>query len=160
MADLSLRAIESSNLPATQKSSLRRLFDGAMSRSPGSYARAKLHVVSGAQAMRKGGEGVVMGCTLGAASVYFKRGLDMHVGQMSIPVDAAIGVVGLVGSTVFAAEGYAEDMANAGQSALTVFAFRKSAEYFAKQAAAPKAKGDFGFDGYSSDRIIQAAANM
>jgi len=159
MADLSLRSVESSNLPVAQKSALRRLYEGTMSRSGGGFARVKMHAISGVQAVRKGSEGVVVGGILGMAEVELTGGLDYKLTEETeVPIDAALGVLGLVGSTMLAGESYAEDMANVGQSALTVFAYRKSKDYWAKRAASPK--GDIGFDGYSSDRIIRAASGM
>lgn len=159
MANLSLRSIESSNLPAQHKSSLRRLFDHGMARHGGTLSRVKAHAVGGAHAMRKGGEGILTGAALGAASVHLAGGLDFApTDKFTVPVDAVLGVAGLAASVALAHEPFADDMANVGMSALSIFAYRKSADYMAKRKAASPAHGDFGAD--KQDRIIALARQM
>lgn len=167
---LSIARIESSNLPAGQKSAIRQWYERTMGTS-GGLARAKAGVISTGAAVRQGGESLFVGGALGAAHVYLKQGLDMG----KVPLDGVGGLAALAGSVAMAGEPVAEDLRNAGASALSVFAFRKTFELLGKKrqqsgqpiggALGPKAAGefgedfgeDFGADGDGEDPIIAAA---
>ena len=103
-------------------------------------ARAKLHAVAGAEALRAGGEAAVVGGALGVASVALPNGLDVVVSQNNnkvpkLPIDGAIGAALLVGSVIAAGEahGVSHDLRNAGAAAFAIFSFRKSEQYMSKQ---------------------------
>jgi hypothetical protein len=132
-----LGAVESSNIPARQKSLIRRYYDKAMGSGSSSLARAKRHVIGGAQVIRQGGESALVGAALGALAVELPTGLDVHVGSSpAIPVDAVVAAVGLGASVLLAHENVSDDLRNAGAAAATVFAYRKSHDYFAAKAVA------------------------
>jgi hypothetical protein len=160
MADISLRAVESSNLPASQKSAFARWYDSSVGKYSGGMARAKKHVVGTGAAVRKGGEGLIVGAVLGAASAHLKGGLDMKLTATSattIPLDAAGGALLLGASILWAHEEVAPDLANAGANAWAVFGFRKTEEYMnkAKGGATVTGEGDFG-----EDPIIRLARRL
>ena len=99
---------------------------------------AKKHVESGAQAVRQGGEALLVGALLAAIDVYGpKGGLDIPLDKShkyAMPIDGAIGVAGLIAGVVLAGEEFAPDMRNAGATAMGIFAYRKSQNYLAIMA--------------------------
>lgn len=153
MADLSIARLESSNLPVAQKSAIKRFYENAMSRHGGSISRVKAHAVGTGHAVRKGGEGLVVGAVLGAFSSHSKTGLDIE----KVPVDAAAGVLLLGASVMFAGESVAPDLANAGGNALAVFGFRKTEDYMNKRKST--VAGEYGST-YGKDPIVELARRM
>ena len=83
-----MSAVESSNIPASKKSFIRRYYESAMSHGGRGMERAKRTLIGGAQVLRQGGESAVVGAGLGALDVELPTGLDAHVGGVSIPIDA------------------------------------------------------------------------
>lgn len=161
MADVSLATIQSSNLPSSQKSAIRRLYE-SMGGSGSALDRVRAAAVTSGEAIRQGGESVVVGAVLGAAHVYLPQGLNMKVGQkVNVPIDAAAGALLMGAAVLMSDEPVAEDLRNAGASALSVFSFRKTYEVLAKKRAPG---GKFaGEDGWfagadpSEDPVIAAA---
>ena len=131
-----LDAIESSNIPAREKSLIRRYWDNARGGGSRGLARVGRHLRGGAQVLRQGGESAIVGAALGALHVELPTGLDAHVGSSPpIPVDAVVAVAGLGGAILMAHDAYSDDMRNAGAAAATVFAFRKTHDFLAARAA-------------------------
>jgi hypothetical protein len=113
------------------KSSIRRFFE-KMSPSSAMAHRARGHVMEGAHALRQGGESLVVGAILGAAHAELKTGLDMG----RVPLDAVVGVAGMVGGVAMAHDGVGADLRNAGASGLTIYAFRKTHDLLAEKKLA------------------------
>lgn len=118
-------------------------------------------------AVRQGGESVLVGGLLGVAHVELATGLDVK----KVPLDAALGVLGLGAGVAFAHEEFARDMQNIGSAALTTFAFRKSFELAAKKKAerggglpGGHIAGEFDVVNYGSeqedDAILEAARQL
>lgn len=107
------------------KNALQKAFDRAMG-SP-ALAKAKMHAIAGAHAVRQTGEALVVGGLLGAAHVELSTGLDIK----KVPVDAVAGVVLSGLGVALADEEVGTDLRNAGAAAMSVFAFRKAYEIVA-----------------------------
>ena len=134
---LSLRSIESSNLPSGQKSAIRRFLEhnvGSM-RAVGSI---RGHAVHTAHALRAGGESVLAGALAGLAHASLKHGLDTDA-KGQVPLDGIVGGLLLLGAGY--AGGFtdgAHDMRNFGSTLLGIATFRNSFKWV---AARRKAKG-------------------
>jgi len=171
-SEMVLESIESSNMPLREKSMVRRMFDkmSGMGRV-GSRAHATMH--HSAHAVRHGGEAIITGAVLGAMHVEMATGLDVK----RVPVDLAIGVIGL-GSAAVMGDDTSQDLRNVGGTAMGVYTFRKVADMLAaKKIAAgtvpggskPGAKvhgdfeaiqtGSFGADA-GEDPIVAAAKRL
>jgi hypothetical protein len=163
MADqLVYSSIAGSNMQPEAKSAISRWFDkmkggGGMQR----LSQYRGNLVEGGHALRQSGESVVVGGILGAAHAALDKGLDLGG---KVPLDAVVGVMGMIGGVAMANEGIGADLRNAGASGLSVFAFRKgfdlTAEVRAKKGLAPGGKfgakiaGDSDYtdaDGYTAD---------
>lgn len=128
-SNLTIKELEESGAPGV--SAIKRWFDSAKGAS-NAVARAKLHAAAAGNGLRQGGESLLMGGLLGAASVHLKTGLDVK----KVPLDGAVGVLGLVGGAALAHEEFGKDLANAGAAGLTVFAYRKTQAFLAEKARA------------------------
>lgn len=159
-SNLTVKELEDSGAPGV--SSIKRWYDSARGGSS-AMARAKLHASAAGQGLRQGGESLLVGGLLGAASVQLKTGLDVK----KVPIDAAVGVIGLIGGAAMAHEEFGVDLRNAGAAGLSVFAYRKTQAFLAEKAkAAGKTPGfevhgdDEGFvngDAGAEDPIVAAA---
>jgi hypothetical protein len=160
MAEVSLARIESSNLPAAQKSNLRRWVERVQGN--GIMARAEKHLGAGAHAVRQGGESVIVGAALGAIEGQHGT-LDISLSktkpQMVLPADAAVGAVGLIAGVLFAHEEYGTDLRNAGAAGAAIFSYRKTREFVAarKTKTTATAHGDDVGFGAEEDPILAAA---
>src|ERR1700745_966242 len=96
----------------------------------------KLHASAAAEGIRGTGEAVVIGSVLGAIHAMSPTGLDVKIPSSTahLPVDAAIAVVGLIGGigAVAAPHGTGKTLANAGQTAAGIYAFRQTNDLIAK----------------------------
>lgn len=156
---LTLAEVENSGAPGV--ASIKRWLESAKGSSP--MARAKLHAAAAGQGLRQGGESLIVGGLLGAASVELATGLDVK----KVPIDAAIGALGIVGGAALAHEEFGTDLRNAGAAALAIFSFRKTQTFLAEKKRAKGQKpgfevhgddegfvhGDFG----AEDPIVAAA---
>ena len=141
MADLSIRAVENSNLPIAQKSALRRMLDRGL-RGVGDI---KGHATAGGHAVRAGAEGAIVGGLLGLAHASLPHGLDADA-KGEIPMDAIGGAMLLAAATFMGGHAesapFAEDARNAGATMLGVASFRHSYAYIAaRRAKANKSVG-------------------
>lgn len=99
--------------------------------------RAKKHIIEGANGLRQGGESLIVGGGLGVLAA--QRGsLDVNVKGHNVPIDGAVGVVGIALGAAMAHEGVGADLRNAGAAALSVLAYRKGEEWWhARKGGAP-----------------------
>ena len=102
---LTLAEVENSGAPGV--ASIKRWLESAKGSSP--MARAKLHAAAAGQGLRQGGESLIVGGLLGAASVELATGLDVK----KVPIDAAIGALGIVGGAALAHEEFGTDLPTA-----------------------------------------------
>lgn len=154
MSQAMIADVQASNLPAKEKSAITSLIArvrGGTASLSGAAARAKMHMAAGGQALRQGGEAGVVGGLLGV--LHAEKGLDMNVKGHSVPVDGVVAAVALAGSVALAHEEFGPDLRNAGSAALSILAFRKGAELWAKKRgkAVPSLSAhgedvEFGFD--------------
>jgi hypothetical protein len=100
--------------------------------------QAGVHMIEGAQVIRQGGESLLTGGLLGFLHVELKGGLDMQMGNSTVPVDGAMAVLGLGGAIAAATHptGIATDMRNIGGTALGIFSFRKTLELLGEKKLA------------------------
>jgi hypothetical protein len=162
---LTVHELSESGMPEAQKSAIRRWYENAKGGSS-AMARAKLHAAAAGEGLRQGGESLLVGGMLGAAHVQLKTGLDVK----KVPIDAVVGVLGLLGGAAMAHEQYGSDLRNAGAAGLAVFSFRKTyallAEKKKKAGGTPGGtftgedfndQGNFNSDIGAEDPIIAAA---
>lgn len=159
-------------LTSTEKSSIRRIYD-RIKAGGSSLEKAKLHTAAGAQALRQGGESLVLGALLGAADSELPTGLDITVKGHAIPADAALGLGCMIASTAWAQEGeISTTLRNAGGAALAVGGYRKVHQFMAERrrsqgkvpgsdaAKAGAVHGDFGADADPANDPILACASL
>lgn len=154
MSGLSISSVESSNLPASQKSAIRRWYEGVS--GSGALSRAKKHVEGTVNVVRGGGEAAITGAALGALNSALPHGLDVPIanGKFAVPVDGVVAAAGLAGAIAFAHEEYGTDARNIGMSAAAVFAFRKVQDFTALKM---REKGKT--PGYQTSPGYQSAAS-
>jgi hypothetical protein len=161
---ITFNSLANSNMPAAQKSQLRRWYESniAGNGAQAAIARAKLHAQVGIENLRAGGESLIVGGALGAIAA--THGLDVEHSGTKIPGDAVFGVAALAASAGMAHTPFAGDARTAGVSALAIFGFRKTygvvAELQKKNGKAPVAfagEDDGSADFGAEDPIISAA---
>lgn len=155
-------------LTSSEKSSIRRIYD-RIKAGGASLEKAKLHTAAGAQALRQGGESLVIGALLGAADAELPTGLDAHIRGKAVPLDAAMGLGAMIASTAWAQEGeISTTLRNAGGAMLAVGGYRKVHQFMAERkraqgqvpgsdASKAAVHGDFGADMGELDPILEAA---
>jgi hypothetical protein len=114
------------------------------------------HISAGADAVRAGAEGTLVGGILGY--VHATHGLDVK----KVPVDAAAGVLALIASVQVHGEEGANDLRNVGSQALGIFAFRSSYGW-AAQAQIAKGKvpaGSFGKSRIAGETFYEDPSSM
>jgi hypothetical protein len=161
-----LALVSQSNLPSHEKSAIRRWYERVSGtvRHPGrSFQGFGKHVNASGHALRQGGEALLTGAALGALHVELPTGLDVR----KVPVDAVAGALLLVSGGAHSE--VAQDLRNAGGTALGIYAFRKTHDFLEERkrakgsvsgSAVAKAKagvhGDFG----NEDPIISLARGL
>jgi len=157
-----LRALHSSNMPSRHKSQLMSWYEDLKGKTEG-YLPGTKHLRAGAEAVRSGGESLVIGGALAAAHVKLKTGLDVKVGKANIPLDGVVAAIGIAGGIAMAHEDVGTDLANAGNAALSVLAFRKGFAFLAEREKRTGGTVGGSFNGESSggdmgEDAIEAAA--
>lgn len=131
MADLpsglTVHELQESGAPGV--SSLKKWYESVKGGSS-AMARAKMHAAAAGQGLRQGGESLLVGGLFGVASVKLQTGLDVK----KVPVDAVVGVLGLLGGAALAHEEYGTDLRNAGAAGLSIFSYRKTQDWAAQKA--------------------------
>ena len=151
--------------PPAQRSAIRRIFERINPSGASAESRSKLMAEAAGHSLRAGGESLLVGGLLGVAHAQLKTGLDIK----KVPVDAVVGVVGLLGGIGLAGQkdGLGSDLRNSGTAALAVFSFRKTHDLIAAKmrekgktpgsqagaAIAAHGESDFG----DEDPIVAAA---
>lgn len=167
---LVFRSIAGSNLPASQKKSALRSMYERVTGNTSMMSKAKATAIATGHTIRQGGESIVVGGLLGAAHCELKTGLDVSVPvgskTLNVPIDAVAAVTLMVAGVALATDEVAVDLRNAGSSAASVFAFRKTYDVMAerKKAAGGLPGGKFAGDsvgfGVENDRILQAVRGL
>ena len=154
MADIvAFHSLARSNMPHEHKRSLLGDWHSKLMGSHQYGARIKAHGVESLQVLRTGGESVIAGGLFGLLHANLKNGLDVQLkapdasgkGGIHVPVDAALGVIGMFGAVALANHGHygpSCDARNLAASGLSVFAFRKTMDVIAaKKAQSGQAMG-------------------
>lgn len=143
-----LSAVHSSNMAGHHKSAIRRFWEQAKGSGSSMLAGSGKHLTAVGETFRQGGESILVGGILAAAHVEY--GLDVKIpnSKIVVPVDGIAAAVGMLGGIALAREPGSVDLRNAGASAATVFAFRKTYDFMAekKKASGGKVAGSFGED--------------
>ena len=124
-------------------------------------SHVRTHVQGAGHVVRTSGESVVIGAGLGVLESKLGS-LDYQVGKHHIPLDAALGVLGMLAAVGMAREEVATDLRNAGATGLSVFAYRKGKEWAEKKKSGGSGDsggkggkaavhGDIGTVGYHGD---------
>lgn len=168
MSSSALASVHSSNMPAHHKSAIRRFWEQAKG-GGAMLSKGKAHLRAGGEVLlRQGGESLLVGAALGAAHVELPNGLDYKFKNFTIPVDGVVGAVGLIGGVLLADESSGKDLANAGASGATIFAFRETFKFVSakKKAGGGKVGGtfgedeDYGMNGEDDDAITACAREI
>lgn len=132
-SQMTFSSMEKAGAPRAEVNRLKAWADRALNRDSGeasAIAKAKLHVQAAGEALRGGGEALLVGGTLGAIHAKLPGGLDMKIGTGAnihqIPIDGAIGAMGLIMGVFGAQMEVGKDLQNAGAAATAIFAFRKT----------------------------------
>lgn len=126
---LTVHELSEAGMPATQQSAIRRWYESVKGGS-NAMARAKLHAAAAGEGLRQGGESLLVGGMLGAIDTELKNGLDI---KGKVPVDAVVGVAGLLAGAAMAHTNYGVDLRNAGAAGLAVFGYRKTRQLLSEK---------------------------
>lgn len=124
-------SVASSNLPQREKSEIRRWMERMTGEALTSVRPSAAQLHGGLSAFRQGTESAATGIALGALNAS-EIGLDPG----GVPVDAVLGVAGLVGSALAAKSDMAPDARNIGAVSLGVFGFRMTTKLMAEKRLA------------------------
>ena len=146
-------------------SAITRMFEAAKS---GGVVHARSAIVATGHTLRQGGESVLVGGLLAAASVENAEngGLDHKMGTNVVPIDGVVAALGLIGGVAMSHEEYGPDLRNAGSAAAAIFAFRKGSELYAKKrgktvpALNAHGEDDYGVDDVGVDPIVALAKRL
>lgn len=167
---MTVHELSEAGAPAGQVSALRRWYESAKGGS-NAVARAKLHAAAAGEGLRQGGESLLVGGALALVDTHMVNGLDAGG---KVPIDAVVGVAGLLGGAAMAHTGYGSDLRNAGAAGLAIFGYRKTRQLLSekmKQAGktpgydqkstsfTPKVAGE-GIQDIGAEDPIVAAARM
>lgn len=131
-------SVAQSNIPAHEKSAIKRWYERLTGKSVTALGHAKAHVVQSGHVLRQYGESLVVGGLLGALHAELPNGLDIEVGGKKAPIDGMLAAAGAVASIAFPHSPLSCEAANAGASGATIWAFRMINEHQAKKKLAAK----------------------
>lgn len=132
-----LESVQSSNIPARDKSKLMRWYERATGHVMSRVVEPRKHIEAGGHSLRKGGEGVLVGAVAGLT--HAEIGLDKTIKGRSVPLDAAAGVAALAAGAWMGNTDVHHDLSNAGGQLVAIYAFRKTHDW---AAAKKEAKGE------------------
>ena len=128
-------SVLSSNMPASEKSQLRRWFERVTGDSLATVRPSAAQLHGGLSSFRQGTESMAAGIALGALNAS-----DVGLDPKGVPVDAVLGFSGLVGSALAAHSDMAPDARNLGAVGAGIFSFRMTTKLLVeKRLAAGKA---------------------
>jgi hypothetical protein len=124
-------SVLSSNLPATEKTQLRRWFERMTGESLTTIRPSAAQLHGGLSAFRQGTESLATGIALGALNAS-----DIGMDPKGIPVDGLLGFAGLIGSAIGAKSDMAPDARNIGGVSVGIFGFRMSTKFLVEKRLA------------------------
>jgi hypothetical protein len=172
---LVLDSVRRSHAPSSEKSAIQRFYDNLTHRGSGlatsvgqKLGMARHSISAGTQAIRKGGEAVLVGGLLGAVDAQLskddpsKSGLDYPVnigGGYNVPIDGALGGLAMLASLAPQLAKGEEDLQTVGVVGLASWAQRQAKGWVqAKQGAAPSAPAAGA--GVHGDPVLDWAASQ
>lgn len=132
-----LESVQSSNIPSAQKSRLMKWYERATGHVMSRVVEPRKHIEAGGHAIRKGGEGVIVGALAGL--VHAEIGLDQHIKGKAAPLDAGAGIALLAASAWMGNTDVHHDLSNAGGNLVAIYGFRKTHDW---AAAKKESKGE------------------
>jgi hypothetical protein len=169
---LALRdAVASSRISPSEKTHIRRYWESIAPRASALAARVQRglgissHVArTGTQALRAGGEAVLLGGALGVLDGKLAGGLDQQVnlfGGFTVPIDAAAGVAGFAASMVPSLAPVSEDLCRVGVVGAASYAQRQAKAWAQNAAGAGAGTGAGGATGvHGEDEVLRWAQSQ
>ena len=159
-----LAKVEASNLPAAQKSSIRRLYERVRGGGTRMYGQVKSVAGAGVRAVKVGGEGLVTGGAI-AGLEHVQNSSWVPNALKNVPVAPVVGAVGLLGSVVLHAEEFSGDMATVGAVGLGIYARDEMGKFLAGHPATMhgESAGQFypgATDDIGEDPIVKKARSL
>ena len=124
-------SVLSSNMPASQKSEMRKWFERMTGTALDNVRPSAAQLHGGLSAFRQGTESLATGIGLGALNA-----TDIGLDPKGVPVDLVLGVSGLVGSAIGAKSDMAPDARNIGATSLGIYGFRMTTKLMAEKRLA------------------------
>jgi len=124
-------SVLSSNMPASEKTQLRKWFDRMTGESLSTIRPSAAQLHGGLSSFRQGTESLATGIALGALNAS-----DIGLDPKGVPVDAVLGFTGLVGSALAAHSDMSPDARNIGGVATGIFGFRMTTKLLAEKRLA------------------------
>jgi hypothetical protein len=154
-----------------KKSALMTWYEGLQSTG---IETVKSKALAAGHAVRSGGESILVGAALAAGHVELKDGLDVKVpmgtgrADLVMPIDGWTAALGIAGSVALSDNEVGTDLRNAGNSALSIFTFRKTFAFLSakKRAAGGAPGGSFAGEGEETaqqqavDPVVAVARRM
>lgn len=124
-------SVLSSNMPATQKSEMRKWFERMTGDALATVRPSAAQLHGGLSSFRQGTESLATGIALGALNAS-EIGLD----PKGVPVDLTLGIAGLAGSALAAKSDMSPDARNIGSTSLGIYGFRMTTKLMAEKRLA------------------------
>lgn len=169
-------SVRRSNLPDREKSSIQRFYDNLTRRASGisttvgeKLGMARHSISAGSQAVRRGGEAILVGGGLGALDAQLskgdptKSGLDVNVAVGSgynLPIDAAVGVAGFLASMAPSLAKAEDDLQTVGVIGVASWAQRMTKGWVAGRQAAGGGGSSPAPAGMGADPILDWASQQ
>ena len=169
-------SVRRSNLPNHEKSSIQRFYDNLTKRASGlstsvgeKLGMARHSISAGSQAVRRGGEALLVGGALGALDAQLgkgdptKSGLDVNINVGSgynLPIDAAVGVAGFLASMAPSLAKAEDDLQTVGVIGVASWSQRMTKGWVAARQGAAPAGGGSAPAGVHGDPVLDWAASQ
>lgn len=124
-------SVLSSNMPASEKSQMRKWFERVTGDSLASMKPSAAQIHGGLSSFRQGTESLATGIALGALNAS-----DIGMDPKGVPVDGVIGFAGLVGSAIAGHSDMAPDARNIGATSVGIFGFRMTTKLITEKRLA------------------------
>lgn len=124
-------SVLSSNMPAAEKTQLRKWFDRMTGESLSTIRPSAAQLHGGLSSFRQGTESLATGIALG-----YLNASDIGLDPKGVPVDGVLGFAGLVGSALAAHSDMSPDARNIGGVATGIFGFRMTTKLLAEKRLA------------------------
>lgn len=124
-------SILGSNMPATDKSQVRRWFERMTGDALSTVKPSSAQLHGGLSSFRQGTESLATGIALGALNAS-----DIGLDPKGVPIDGLLGFAGLIGSALGAHSDMAPDARTIGGVSAGIFGFRMTTKFLAEKRLA------------------------